>query len=144
MAMAELRHFLPLTFLQISLGGPVGVSISVGVTVMNHGGLLFLVVHRRWRGRGRRLLKHADILWGRRRRRGWAVRYWVETEGEKIKTLWRKNFTHKTSEPLYFDTESLIPVSIPTVEHLGGFIVLLLFANANPVYFTFCITLHLA
>lgn len=65
----------------------MGVSVSVRVAVMNHGGLLFLVVHGRWRRRGRGLLKHTDILRGRRRRRGGAVCYWEETEREKIKTL---------------------------------------------------------
>lgn len=63
----------------------MGVSVRVGVTVMNHRGLLFLIVHRwGWR-RGRGLLKHANILWGRRRRRGGAVCYWKRTDsgGEK-------------------------------------------------------------
>lgn len=121
--MAELRHFLPLTFLQISLGGPVGVSVSVGVAVMNHGRLLFLVVHGRRRRRGRRLLKHADILRGRRRRRGGAVCYWVETEGEKIKLLQCENFTDKTSEPLHLDSESLLSLSKPTVYIYYGVVV---------------------
>lgn len=71
----------------------MGVSVSVGVAVMDDGRIFFLIVHRRWRRRGRGLLKHADVLWGRRRRRGRAVCYWEATEREKVKTLYSKYFT---------------------------------------------------
>lgn len=51
----------------------MGVSISVGIAVVDHRRLLFLIVHGRGRRRGRGLLKHRQVLWGWRRRWGGAV-----------------------------------------------------------------------
>ena len=54
---------LPQTFLDVGLGGPLGVSISVGVAVLHHGSILLLIINWRRRRRWRRVVKQGQVIW---------------------------------------------------------------------------------
>lgn len=59
------------TFLNVILGGPLRVPLSIRVAEGHHARLFFLIVHR-WGRRGRGVIEHAHVIgrWGRGRSRG--------------------------------------------------------------------------